>query len=152
MDKCWALDLEVVGSNHGWGDFFSLKFLLLRKWTKWRTRRRTTKVIPWSLADGRSQKLLFILGHRSWAEKDELCSAASFLNTKVSPKTIFDRRTLSWRSNGRDEAHQSFAAARVSKASFVPLLPLPAYFWNTFNGEFGQPTFFCLLCYFQLKL
>ena len=74
--------------------------------------------------------------------------AASFLNTKVSPKMIFDRRTLSWRSNGRDEAHQSFAAARVSKASFVPLLPLPAYFWNTFNGEFGP--FFVLCVTFNL--
>ena len=40
--------------------FFSLKFLLKRKWTKWWTTRRgrtttTTQVIPWSLADGRRQ-------------------------------------------------------------------------------------------------
>ena len=36
-------------------EIFSLKFLLMRKWTKrWRTR--TTQVIPWSLADGRRQK------------------------------------------------------------------------------------------------
>ena len=39
------------------GRIFSLKFLLMRKWTKrWRTRTwrtTTTQVIPWSLADGR---------------------------------------------------------------------------------------------------
>ena len=41
------------------GDFFSLKFIFKRKWTKWwrtRTTRTTTQVIPWSLADGRRQK------------------------------------------------------------------------------------------------
>ena len=43
------------------GRFFSLKFLLMRKWTKWWTTtrtRKTTQVIPWSLADGRRQKCL----------------------------------------------------------------------------------------------
>ena len=40
------------------GRIFSLKFLLMRKWTKWRrTRTRTTtQVIPWFLADGRRHK------------------------------------------------------------------------------------------------
>ena len=36
------------------GIIFSLKFLLMRKWTKWWTT--TTQVIPWSLDDGRRQK------------------------------------------------------------------------------------------------
>ena len=64
--ECQTVDLEVPGSNPDWGEFFSLKFLLMRKRTKWRTRTRTTttttiQVIPWSLADGRRQKhsLLF---------------------------------------------------------------------------------------------
>ena len=36
-----------------WEKFFSLKILLMRKWSKWWTRRRTrtTQVIPWSLAN-----------------------------------------------------------------------------------------------------
>ena len=40
------------------GEFFSLKYLLMRKWTiRWRTTRTTkTQAIPWSLADGRRQK------------------------------------------------------------------------------------------------
>ena len=62
MDKCWAVDLEIPGTNPNWGGFFSLKFHLVRKWTKWRTTRTrtttrtSTQVIPWSLADGRRQK------------------------------------------------------------------------------------------------
>ena len=41
----------------GQGEFFSLKFLSKGKWTKcWRTRTRTTQVIPWSLAFGCRQK------------------------------------------------------------------------------------------------
>ena len=38
------------------GSFLSLKFLLMRKWTKWRRTTTTTQVIPCSLADGRKQK------------------------------------------------------------------------------------------------
>ena len=47
-----TVDQEISSSNPGWGEFFSLKFLLMRKCTKWRTRTRTTttQVIPWPMA------------------------------------------------------------------------------------------------------
>ena len=57
--KCSARVLKVPGLNPNLGEFFSLKFLSMRDWTKWRrttTWTRTTQVIPWSLANGRRQK------------------------------------------------------------------------------------------------
>ena len=59
--KCSAGELKDPGLIPSQGEFFSLKFLLKRKWTKWRTRatrRTTTQVIPWSLAYGRRQKYI----------------------------------------------------------------------------------------------
>ena len=62
------MDLEVPGLNPSTGEFYSLKFLLMRKWTEWLTTRRTTRrtttstttqVIPWSLAADKNTYLRF---------------------------------------------------------------------------------------------
>ena len=39
---------------------FSLKFLLMRKLTKWWTTTTRTQVFPWSFADGRKQKRIWL--------------------------------------------------------------------------------------------
>ena len=58
--------LEVPGSKCSHGIFFSLKFFLMKKWTKWWTRTRaTTQVIPWPLAYGRRQKPMMIIRIKS---------------------------------------------------------------------------------------
>ena len=60
VDKSIAVDLKDPGTIPSQGNFFSLKFLVKRIWTKWWTKttrtRTTTQVIPWSLADGCRQK------------------------------------------------------------------------------------------------
>ena len=48
------------------GIIFSRKFLLKRKWTKWWTTTTRTQVIPWSLANGRSQKFRITYA-RQWS-------------------------------------------------------------------------------------
>ena len=46
MEKCWAVDLEVPGSNPGWG-----------KEQQEQEEQQQLK-LSWSLADGRRQKVI----------------------------------------------------------------------------------------------
>ena len=58
-ESAWLGSMRTPVLFPGREKFFSLKFILKSKWTKWwriTTRTRTTQVIPWSLADGRRQK------------------------------------------------------------------------------------------------
>ena len=91
MVECQTVDLEVPGSNPSWGEFFSLKFLLMRKWTKWRTTTtRTTQVIPWSLADGHRQK---------WGTNDSFAWLTSDVLSMTSWTRNIGNRNKNWFEN-----------------------------------------------------
>ena len=70
----WFTDREKI---------FSLEFLLKRKWTKWWTTRRTTQVIPWSLADGHRQKESSPKNVLIWAEFKNSLELKCFVLSEV---------------------------------------------------------------------
>ena len=103
--ECQTADVEVPSLNHGSGEFFSLKFFLVRKWTKrWRTRTRTTaQVIPWSLGDGRRQKV--------WGQEElnpgplspetSQLTTSSTINTSLSFGAVILGRWIEFQMTGR---------------------------------------------------
>ena len=60
MYKCLAVDLKDPGSTPSQGDFFHLNFFLRGNEPNGEQEQEqtTTQVIPWSLPDGRRQKVL----------------------------------------------------------------------------------------------